>query len=130
MTPVAALAIFLALQGGEQFDLVCVGDETSGGDYLPLTSQPSNSRLRVDLRGGVWCVNDCYHVSEFARVGPTELVLEESGPDTLAVRRVINRTNGHHLVEIRTNLNGIKGWTMVSEHCERAQFTPIPAAQF
>lgn len=130
MLAVLMIAAMAATQSTQQFDLVCVGTSTSSGDYEQTEMTRSNTRIRVDLQRGLWCVNDCRFHSQFVSVSPTELVMDESQSPTLELHRSVNRTNGHYSVSIRTDINGIRGLTQVSEQCERAPYTPIPAAKF
>ena len=124
------IAAMAATQTAQQFDLVCTGTAMDAGDYQQTETRPSNTRIRIDLQRGLWCVNDCGHHSPFVSVSPTELVMEDFESPNLEVYRSVNRTNGHYSVSVRSIVQGTVGATHSSEQCERAPYTPIPAAKF
>jgi len=124
---IAAMAV---TQTAQQFDLVCTGTSMDTGDYQQTETRPSSTRIRIDLQRGLWCVNDCQVHSPFVSVSPTEFVLDDFQSPTLKMQRSVNRTNGHHSAVIRSTVLGVVGTTRLSEQCERAPYTPIPAAKF
>lgn len=121
------IAALVATQSTEQFDLVCAGTSSHVSDGMPPVLTASNTRIRVDLRRGVWCINDCQNHSEFVSISPTEFLLEDgSHPYINRITRTVNRTNGHYSVILQSP----NSWLRVAEKCERAPHTPIPTAKF
>ena len=123
------VALVLLLQPTQQFDLVCAGEISSGADGLPYNKRPFEIRLRIDLDRMVWCENTC-GTTPIKEANEAELVLAEVATAGGVRRRTaINRSSGAYLSSLN-DPSMRNAFVHMTGQCTRAEFTPIPAAQF
>lgn len=128
-----ALALtILVLQSPVQFDLICVGQMTSGGTHGSVRTRDLTERYRVDLSAMLWCADDCDDIKPIIAVSPGYLTLADaSEPDGTYLRSNINRVSG----ELSMSAQIVQGegnviYLTQRSTCQRAAFTPLPVPRF
>lgn len=124
-----ATAVALALLQAatpNQFDLVCTGEMTSRGRYIPTETKPLEDHYRVNLTNNTWCEGECSRTYTIARVSAAEIVLTDEDVGGMTNLTKISRTTGA-LVSI-TDAGSIQ--ISSAGQCSRAAFSGMPSAAF
>ncbi|MEN3749907.1 hypothetical protein TPR58_22230 [Sphingomonas sp. HF-S3] len=112
----------VAVQGLLAFNLICTGQTTFKGEVHPFLNV-----IRVDLKSGRFCEQDCKLIKPLARVISTELVFEDRDADGVFWNMRYIRETGTYFSEVRMQVGSseIARWDAGS--CKRGAFTGFPA---
>lgn len=126
----AALAAPTSALAADQFDLKCVGERQL---TLRDTPKPHSYSIRIDLKAGKWCWDQCDLIYDIQAIQPDRLVLAREDIKTPSKSRLfaneVSRVTGHHEME-SIETRPVASYFKLSGQCEPAPFSGFPATKF
>lgn len=127
---VLLLSAAVAVQGADQFDLICTGTERSWGADQVVRVSDQTSRARIDLERNLWCWDSCASPIAISKVDAAQIILmDRKAPGGNAGRITVNRITGSYFNNIVVR-EGFHYESVVTGSCKVAPYTPIPRAAF
>jgi hypothetical protein len=121
----------------DQFDLICTGTLTHQVSLSKLADElPWTGRLRVDLKSGLFCPDECKVAERIAKIEPDSIVFKEWPKHVINYQidaSKINRLTGYYSrnhSKYRSKNNPIEFMDRYSAKCKSTEFTGFPKTLF
>ncbi len=130
MTLSAILAVVLAIQSPQQFDLICENTTRTQSSVMAPETETGTVRVRLDLDRMVFCFDDCENVLAIVAANSSEIILNSKNDAEAVQETSISRVSGEYVGRLSVDMGSYTVQMDTQGQCRPSAYTPIPEARF